>query len=47
MLFTFLQSVMKGCIVYIGRPRETVWVIDLELLPVGVCGVTVATDQER
>ena len=38
---------MKGCIICIGRPRETVWIIDLEVVPAGVCGVTVTTNQEK
>ena len=37
---------MKGCIVCIGRPRETVWIIDLEVLPTGFCRVTVTTERE-
>ena len=46
-LFTCHQTVIKGFIVGIGRPRETVGVIDLEVVLEGVCGVTVTTGQER
>ena len=38
---------MKGCIVCISRPRDMVWIIDLEVVPAGVYGVTVTTGQER
>ena len=38
---------MKGFIVGIVRPRETVGIIDLEVVPTGICGVTVNTKQER
>ena len=37
---------MKGFIVDIGCPRETVWIIDLELVPAGVYKVTVTTYHE-
>ena len=37
---------MKGRIVCIGHPSETVWIIDLEVIPTGVCGVTVTTEKE-
>ena len=38
---------MKVFIVYIGCPRETVWIIDLDVVSSGVCGITVTTKPER
>ena len=46
MLFNLLQKVMEGFIFVIGHPRETVGIIDLEVVPAGVCRVTVTTNQE-
>ena len=46
-LFTCGQIVVKGLIVGIGRPRETVGVIYLDMVPTGVCGDTGNTNQER
>ena len=46
LLFTCHQPVMKGFIVGIRRPKETVGIIDLEVVPAGVCGCTVTTNQE-
>ena len=43
-LFTCRKPVMKGCIVCIRRPRETIYVIDLEVVTEGVSGVTVKTN---
>ena len=38
---------MEGFIVGIGRPRERVGIIDLEVVPAEVYKVTVITEQER
>ena len=38
---------MKGCMLCIESPRDMVWIIDLEVVPAGVCGFTVTTDNER
>ena len=46
-IFTCCQPVAKGYILGIGRPRETVGIIDLEAVTAGVCGVTVITEKER
>ena len=46
-LFTFHHPVMKVCIVFVGSPRETFGIIDLDVVPSGVCGVTFIFDQER
>ena len=40
MLFICLQTVVKGFIVGIGRTMETFGIIDLEVVPTGVCKVT-------
>ena len=37
---------MKEFIVGIGHTRETVGIIDLEVVPAGVCRVIVTTEQE-
>ena len=42
-LFTFFRAVVKGFIVGIGHSMETVCIIDLKVVPAGVCGVTVTT----
>ena len=46
-IFILLQSVVEGFIFGIGRPRETVGNIDLEMVPAGVCKVTVTTNHEE
>ena len=46
-LVACLQTVVKGFTVGIGRPMETVGIIDLEVVPTGVCRVTVTPEQER
>ena len=46
-LFICLQPVAEGFIFGIGRPRETVGNIDLEMVPAGVCKVTVTTNHEE
>ena len=38
---------MKVCIVCIGSPRKTIGIIDSEVVPAVVCGVTVTTKLER
>ena len=45
-IFICLQPVAEGFIFGIGRPRETVGIIELEMVPVGVCKVTVTTNHE-
>ena len=40
-LFILLQTVVEGFIFGIGSPRETVGIIDSEVVPTGVCKVTV------
>ena len=40
-LFICLQPLVEGFIFGIGHPRETVGIIDSEVVPVGVCIVTV------
>ena len=46
-IFIFLQPVVEGFIFGIGSPRETVGIIDSEVVPTGVCKVTVTTKHER
>ena len=40
-LFILLQTVVEGFIFGIGRPMETFGIIDSEVVPAGVCKVTV------
>ena len=47
LLFIYHQPVVKGFIVGIICPRETFRLVDLEVVPTGVCGFTVTTDKER
>ena len=42
-----MKPVTEGFIVGIRHPRETVSTVDLDMVPAGVCRVTVATYQEN
>ena len=42
-VFTCCLTVVKGFIVGIGHPMETVWIIELEVVPAGVYGIKVNT----
>ena len=45
MMFTCLHPVVDEFIVVIGHLRDTVGIIDLEVVPAGVCVVTVTTKE--
>ena len=45
-LLDFRQPVVKGSIVLIGCPMDTVSIIDLEVVPAGICGFKVTPEKE-